>query len=69
MRYLKTFVLHLYIDSTAPERVCGDVRLINEGEKHSFKHQNELEALLLRLIRKIVEPKTLLSGADAYENE
>jgi hypothetical protein len=52
MRSIKTFVLHLYTDPEAPQRLCGEARLLEDVEFHSFKNAAELDALLRHLIDK-----------------
>jgi hypothetical protein len=64
MRAIKTFVLHLYIDPDAPERLCGDVRLLEGRGNFSFKNQVELEELLHRLCKKPAIKKDNLPGTD-----
>jgi hypothetical protein len=34
MRLIKTFLLHLYVDSEAPERICGNVRPLEDTESY-----------------------------------
>jgi hypothetical protein len=50
MRFLKTFVMHLYVDPDAPERLCGDVRLLEDTENHPFKNFRDLDALVKGLV-------------------
>jgi hypothetical protein len=57
MRFIQTFVLHLYIDSEAPERVCGNVRALEDSASYPFKSQVEFEALLYRLVRQRSTPQ------------
>ncbi len=64
MRAIKTFVLHLYLDTEAPERVCGDVRPLEDPESYPFKNPIEFETLLRRLAGKPLAPKTPPPGAD-----
>jgi hypothetical protein len=47
MRSIQTFILHLYVDPEAPERLCGDLNALPEGKAHSFRNQAELIGLLL----------------------
>jgi len=47
MRFIKTFVLHLYVDQEAPERLCGELNALPDGKAHSFRNQAELAELLL----------------------
>ncbi len=46
MRFIKTFVLHLYIDSEADGRLCGDLKALSDKKMHFFKSLSELAALL-----------------------
>lgn len=52
MRSIKTFILHLYMDAYVPERVCGDVRALEEDDGVPFKNILELENVLRRFIFK-----------------
>ncbi len=56
MRLVKTFILHLYVDTNVLERLCGDVRSLEEKESTSFKDKYELERLLHRCITKSLPP-------------
>ena len=51
MRFIKTFVLHLYVDPAVPERLCGDLTALPEVQPHTFRNQAELIALLLLVDR------------------
>lgn len=64
MRFTQTFVLHLYVDSEALERLCGNVRPLENPESFPFKNQLELEELLRRLIGKPPTLKVASPGAD-----
>ena len=46
MRFIKTFVLHLYIDSEADDLLCGDLKALADKKVHYFKCVSELAALL-----------------------
>jgi hypothetical protein len=50
MRLIKTFVMHLYVDPDAPERLCGNVRLLEDTESHPFKNLQDLDALVRGLV-------------------
>lgn len=65
MRFIKTFVLHLYIDTESPRRLCGNVRPIEDMINHSFKNVHELESLLHQLASKLAEGDVPLPGAEA----
>ena len=47
MRFIKTFILHLYVDPEAPERLCGELNPLPDSKGHTFRNQAELIALLL----------------------
>ena len=64
MRLIKTFLLHLYVDSEAPERICGKVRPLEDLESYSFKSDTQLEALLRRLVTQRSNPQTPPPEAD-----
>jgi len=68
MRFIKTFVVHLYVYREAPERLCGDVRPLDEPKNYTFKNQVELEELLRRLIGKlpisIIDPPWMDTRSD-----
>ncbi len=52
MRSIKTLVLHLYVDVNVPERMCGNIRSLEEDEGVPFKNIVELENILRRFIIK-----------------
>jgi hypothetical protein len=58
MRFIKTFVLRLYIDSTAPERLCGDVRPLDDGKSYPFKDGAGFVLVLNRLVGKALNSET-----------
>lgn len=49
MRVIKTIVLRLYLDSDAPERLCGDIQLHPERKTLYFQNEEALVALLHQL--------------------
>jgi len=49
MRFIKTFVLHIYIDPDAPDRLCGDLRPLETREVYPFKDQTGLMKLLQKM--------------------
>ncbi len=49
MRQIKTFILRLYIDSEAPERLCGDVQVLPKLKTFPYKNKESLIVLLHRL--------------------
>jgi hypothetical protein len=69
MRFIKTFILHLYVDSDAPERLCGDIRPLDEAESYPFKNQIEFEQLLRRLVGKLGPAQVAASGEDACPDQ
>ena len=69
MRYIKTIVLHLYVDPAVPERLCGDMRPVEAPENYPFKNHVELEDLLRRLIGKPSMPRIKPSGGSAQPEE
>ena len=46
MRFIKTFVLHLYIDLEADDRLYGDLKALADRKVSPFKSVSELVALL-----------------------
>jgi hypothetical protein len=50
MRFIKTFVLHLYVDLDTPERLCGNLHPLEKPASYLFKNQTELVKLLQWLI-------------------
>ena len=64
MRFIKTFVLHFYVDVDAPERICGNIRPLEDQEHYSFKNLVEFEEVLHRLIRKSSGPQSRLNIVD-----
>lgn len=51
MRFIKSFMLHLYVDSDDPERHCGDLQAVSDRKSQLFKNQSELISLLQESIR------------------
>jgi len=64
MRFIKTFILRLYIDPELPEQLCGDLHPVEEAGNHPFKNRTEFEELLQQLIRKRPTSKKGSSSAD-----
>jgi hypothetical protein len=64
MRFIKTFILRLYIDPEMPEQLCGDLHPLEEAVNHPFKNRMEFEELLQRLVRKPPTSKKSSSSAD-----
>ena len=69
MRYIKTIVMHLYVDPAVPERLCGDMRPVEAPENYPFKNHVELEELLRRLIGKPPISTINLNGCGAQPKE
>lgn len=46
MRSVKTFFIHLYTDTQTPERICGDLRTVDNETSYMFKNVYELVAYL-----------------------
>lgn len=49
MRSTKTLILRLYVDSEAPDRLCGNIQLPSEQHAISFK----TDIALIRLLRQL----------------
>jgi hypothetical protein len=69
MRSIKTFVLRLYFDVDAPERLCGNIRSLEDTDNHPFKNQIEFEEVLHRLIREPPRHPTIPPEVDLYPDE
>ena len=52
MRLIKTYLLRLYADTDASERICGDIRPFDEKQSYSFKNLDEFTALMRQLVVK-----------------
>ena len=52
MRLIKTYLLRLYADTDASERICGDVRPLDEKRSYSFKNLDEFTVLMRQLAMK-----------------
>ena len=55
MRFIKSFMLHLYVDLEDPERQCGDLQAVSDRKSQLFKNQSELINLLHESIRQSFE--------------
>lgn len=68
MRFIKTFVLHIYFDPEVPERLCGEVRSLDDTKNHLFKNWIEFDGLLHRLVsgahNRPINPPGTDSGMD-----
>lgn len=49
MRFKKSFILRLYIDTAVPDLLCGDLQIPSSQEKFSFKSEVALIILLHQL--------------------
>lgn len=67
MRSIKSFVLHIYIDPDAPERLCGDLRPLDGTQIYPFMNENEFEALLHQLLEKMFPSETNLLEPDSVD--
>jgi hypothetical protein len=65
MRFIKSFVLHLYVDPDAPERLCGDVRLLEDTERHPFKDLHALDTLVRGLVGIPKPPENPVGGQNS----
>ncbi len=63
MRFIKSFVLHLYVDSEEPERICGDLLVVLDRKSRPFKNQAELSELILESIRQALGKLEKRKGA------
>jgi hypothetical protein len=55
MRFMKTFVMHLYIDLDATDQLCGNLKALPDSKVFSFKNQSELILLLQKYIVQVRE--------------
>lgn len=67
MRLLKTFLIHLYTDTEAVDRVCGDIHPLDEEESYSFKNGKDFICLLQRLAGKPPQPDPLQTDSNTQE--
>lgn len=58
MRMLKTFLIHLYTDTEAVDRICGDIHPLDDKKSYSFKNGIEFVNLLHQLLGKSGSPET-----------
>jgi hypothetical protein len=52
MRLIKTYLLRLYADTDASERICGDIRPLDEDQSYPFKNMDDLAFHLHQLVLK-----------------
>jgi hypothetical protein len=69
MRFIKTFVLHIYFDPEVPERLCGEVRSLEDTENRPFKNRIEFDALLRRLVTGAYNRPSNTPGPDSGMGE
>jgi hypothetical protein len=46
MRFVKTFILHLFIDTDTPNHLCGNLQPLTDQKLSSFRNKTELLGLL-----------------------
>lgn len=46
MRFIKTFILRLYIDTDRREQICGDLQALPNSKSFPFKSEIDLNLLL-----------------------
>jgi hypothetical protein len=49
MRFIRTFLLTLYVAPDAPDRLCGDLRPLETREVYPFKNETGLMKLLHKM--------------------
>ena len=59
MRFLKTFVLHIYVDTELRHQICGDLQVLPKRKTFPFKNDSELLILVHRLANKKPEDSPL----------
>lgn len=67
MRLIKTYLLHLYADSDASERICGDVQSLDEKRRYSFKNLDEFSMLMRQLVVKPSHATPPQKRTDSHE--
>ncbi len=67
MRLIKAYLLRLYADTDASERICGDVRPLDEKRSYSFKNLDELTLLMRQLAVKPSHPTLPQKRTDLRE--
>jgi hypothetical protein len=48
MRFIKTFILHLYFDTDSPDHLCGNLQLLPDRNLTAFRNKTEMLGLLER---------------------
>jgi len=69
MRFIKSFVLRLYIDPDAPDLFCGILQVPPDQEEFSFKNKAALITLLHQLSLTAQENNHLNPRSAIYENK
>lgn len=69
MRFIKSFVLRLYIDPDAPDLLCGTLQAPPDQEVFSFKNEAALITLLNQLGVTAPQYNHLNPRSPIYENE
>jgi hypothetical protein len=72
MRLIKTYLLRLYTDTDAVERICGDIRPLDEDQSYPFKNIDDLLARLHQWVLKPSPDKPLKDSdepKDAFQSE
>lgn len=57
MRFVKTFVLHTYMDTELPGQICGNLQVLPKRKTSPFKNDSELLFLIQQLANE--EPEDL----------
>jgi|WetSurMetagenome_2_1015567.scaffolds.fasta_scaffold1024054_1 hypothetical protein len=55
MRFIKTFIIHLYIDVDVPRQLCGNLNPLPGRKVFPFQNQAELSMLLQQFVRLSME--------------
>jgi hypothetical protein len=63
MRFIKSFILRLYIDPDVPELFCGTVQIPPDGEILPFKNKAALLHLLEQL--NVTIPQTIIQNEES----
>jgi hypothetical protein len=64
MRLIKTYLLHLYTDTDVTERICGDIRPLDEDQSYPFKN---IDDLVSRLHQWKLKPSPATPSKDSNE--
>jgi len=66
MRLIRSFILRLFIDSSAPDSLRGSLQDLSTSEIHTFTDPQILPSLLAQLASPAVEPAAP-AGNDLHE--